>query len=117
MTNLTNPSRRRFLKGAALVGAAAVTGASQLIRSPLTSLTTPKTLVRAQGDHPLNTMSADLPAVNSSITLHTPHVIKEIAPGVLTELWTYERPNCGRMKAAAPDRTCMSKRVRKSPSP
>jgi nitrite reductase (NO-forming) len=35
-------------------------------------------------------MSAALPAVTSNIVLHSPHVIKEIAPDMPYELWTYK---------------------------
>jgi nitrite reductase (NO-forming) len=43
-----------------------------------------------QGTVPANKMSAVLPAVSNTITLHSPHAIKEIAPGKPYEVWTFE---------------------------
>jgi len=39
---------------------------------------------------PANKMSAALPAVTKDIVLHTPHVIKEIGPDMVAQLWTFE---------------------------
>jgi len=39
---------------------------------------------------PQNKMSAVLPPINNTIVLHTPHVVKEVAPDTNVELWSYE---------------------------
>ncbi len=82
-------SRRQFLKGAtAAIGAAtlnqiggAIAGLQEHPASVLTQETT----------YPVNKMSAVLPAeTTTEITLHTPHVVKEIAPGTPYQIWGFE---------------------------
>src|SRR5262249_21016968 len=44
---------------------------------------------------PTNKMSATLPDLTGEIYLHTPHVVKEIAPQVNAEIWTFEGTSPG----------------------
>ena len=95
MTQKIFTSRRMFLKTtAAAAGAVAFGGtlidvtqagaAASTIHGSLLAQAT------AQAAVPQNKMSAILPPINSDIVLHTPHVVKEIAPGTVAELWTFE---------------------------
>lgn len=85
-------NRRGFLKGAAgAVGAAALYGTFGQVNNPFARFTgngVQPTV--AQGTYPANKMSAALPEVSNEIVLHTPHVVKEIAPGLAYQVWTFE---------------------------
>ncbi len=86
-------SRRRFLRNTVAAGSAAalagtfgsVSGVAAASSAPASS---PFATVKAD-TYPANKMSAVLPPINQEINLHTPHVIKEIAPGLPYELWTF----------------------------
>ncbi len=90
MAQSFSTSRRGFLKASALAAGVATLGGT--LPNPVTD--TLANSVRPSGKLeeavPQNKMSAVLPPVNSQITLHTPHVIKEIAPDTNVELWSYE---------------------------
>jgi nitrite reductase (NO-forming) len=75
-------SRRSFLRNSAgTLGVAALSGFVGLPEfAPLVQ----------EGTFPANTMPADLPAPVTEINMVTPHIIKEIAPGVPYEIWSYE---------------------------
>lgn len=89
MTLKTN--RREFLKGAAgAVGAAAMYGAFGRADNPFSHFTQGVKATVAQGTYPANKMSAVLPAITNDISLNTPHVAKEIAPGLAYQVWTFE---------------------------
>jgi len=87
-------SRRNFLRNTiAAGGAAAVASTLGQVTSAAASNTpapagSPYATVKAD-TYPANKMSAALPEFNQKITLYTPHVVKEIAPGVPYELWTF----------------------------
>ncbi len=87
MSQSTSISRRRFLSSTAATAAVATFG--QMSSHLPQSLPTPL-LPAVQGTVPANKMSAVLPAVSNTITLHSPHAIKEIAPGKPYEVWTFE---------------------------
>lgn len=91
-------SRRDFLKGAASAtafGAVALSGGVSMVARSSTP-TAPMEMPQAQQasaqntTYPANKMDAALPALTNTITLHTPHMIKEIAPTIPYELWTFE---------------------------
>jgi nitrite reductase (NO-forming) len=91
MTKPFSTSRRNFLKTTALAAGGATLGVPLTAPNPQATVAQPaRTISASQATSPPNKMSAVLPAVNSTILLRTPHVIKEIAPGVNTELWSYE---------------------------
>jgi len=84
-------SRRGFLKtGFAAAGAVAFGGA--LAKVATASPVKPEHAGRMFDTTavPQNKMSAALPAVNDTIVLHTPHLVKEVAPDTNVELWTFE---------------------------
>ncbi len=90
-------NRRDFLKGAASAtafGAVALSGSVSMIArssTPTDAMGMPQAQATSQGPtYPANKMSAELPALTNTITLHTPHVIKEIAPSINYELWSFE---------------------------
>ncbi len=87
---LTN--RRNFLKGAAALGALTLTHGISVSETADASSDVPASapLLQTAATYPVNKMSADLPKVNNAITLHTPHLVKEIAPATNYELWSYE---------------------------
>jgi nitrite reductase (NO-forming) len=87
MNKQFSTNRRRFLTG---MVAAAGTTALGISSAPAQAATTRVRSTRLGATYPDNKMSAVLPAVNSSITLHTPHAIKQIAPDMPYELWTFE---------------------------
>jgi nitrite reductase (NO-forming) len=90
--NIMNTTRRGFLKGAAgAVGAAALMGLQQHTDHILAGIVGDvKTAYARQGTFPTNTMGAELPAPTTEINLHTPHITKEIAPGIAYDVWSYE---------------------------
>ena len=91
MAGQFSTSRRGFLKATAV--AAGVVALGGRLNTTAQAEALPPVLgrsLRDTGAYPLNKMSALLPPVNSTIVLHTPHVIKEIAPETYTELWTFE---------------------------
>lgn len=88
-------NRRNFIKGTA--GAFGAMTLSNFING--NQLDTPSALAATlgnstqfqarQGTYPANTMSAALPGTNSEIVLTTPHIVKEIAPGLAFEVWSF----------------------------
>jgi nitrite reductase (NO-forming) len=95
MSQQLSTSRRKFLKGSvATIGGAAIArsfGAfgNRFIGQPLGH-------AQAQaGTYPANKMSAALPDVNNTIALTTPHIIKEIAPGLAYEVWAFNESGPG----------------------
>lgn len=78
-------NRRGFLKSAAVAASAVALGGT--LSNQRLGGARP---VLAQGTFPANKMSAVLPKPVTDITLHTPHNVKEIAPGVNYELWSFE---------------------------
>src|SRR5690349_3983653 len=91
MTGKLSSSRRNFLKGT-VAAAGAVTLGSVLHGNTYdlagTGLRPAQALALASA--PPNKMSANLPPLNQKIVLHTPHVVKEIAPNTIAEIWTFE---------------------------
>jgi len=91
MTRQFFTSRRRFLKAtAAAAGAMALGGA---LTSAVRAESTPAGFNGALFDAapvPQNKMSAALAPVTNTIALHSPHLVKEVAPGTNVTLWTYE---------------------------
>lgn len=86
-------NRRNFLKGSAgALGAIALQGllAEQQTTTLARLLGNPQVAHAQAGTYPANTMSAVLPPTTNQITLTSPHTIKEIAPGLFYEVWTYE---------------------------
>ena len=89
-------TRRGFLKGAgAAVGALTLTGTLEFAQNTLVKLGGGPKVARAAETYPVNKMKADLPAINNEIYLHAPHLVKEIAPDTLYELWGYEGTSPG----------------------
>jgi len=88
-------SRRNFLKGgAALAGVASLASVNRLAEHHANAVLgqifgDPQIAYAQAGAYPANTMSAELPPVSNEIVLETPHVVKEIAPGLPFELWSY----------------------------
>jgi len=76
-------SRREFLKKATAAAVAPALGALVPPASNIPALA-------QESSYPANKMSAVLPGVVSEITLHTPHVVKEIAPGKPFQIWSFE---------------------------
>ncbi len=87
-------SRRRFMKnsivaaGAVTLGSALSSGTSAALAA--TGPNVPPTTRLNSTAVPENKMSAALPAITNQITLHTPHVVKQIAPDTAAEIWSYE---------------------------
>jgi nitrite reductase (NO-forming) len=92
MTNHHVTSRREFLRGAATAGAATFIPLTKSLNGILNSSSA--SMIQDSG-YPANKMSAGLPDIVNEITLHTPHVIKEIALGKPMQLWTYEGSSPG----------------------
>ncbi|MCQ3930775.1 MAG: hypothetical protein DPW16_09985 [Chloroflexi bacterium] len=86
-----NTTRRGFLKGTAgVVGAAALMSLQGHTDEVLGRIVgDPKKAYAQAGTYPANMMGAELPPVSQEITLETPHNIREIAPGVAYELWSF----------------------------
>lgn len=89
MTSQFSTSRRGFLKATA-AGAGVVALGGAFANVAKAELMQPKPAERLFAPVPQNKMSAALPPINSDIVLHTPHVVKEVAPGTNAELWTFE---------------------------
>jgi len=92
-------SRRNFLKGTAAVASAAAAGGGALgwINSASAASLlqgqqgAPRGSVgQAQSTFPANKISAALPPTTKEVTLHTPHTVREIAPGMPYELWSFD---------------------------
>lgn len=79
-------SRRNFLKGAVTTGAAALIPAVGAVGSVLG----PASVLTQETAYLANKMSAALPEVINEIILHTPHAIKEVAPGKAFQIWSFE---------------------------
>lgn len=92
---MTNISRRNLLKGtAAIAGAASLLNVEKLTRTHSDTVLgnifgDPKIAYAQSGTYPANTQSAALPPVNNVIELTTPHEVKEIAPGLAFEVWSF----------------------------
>jgi nitrite reductase (NO-forming) len=86
-------NRRNFLKGT-IAAAGAVTLGGVIRGSSYNTLAqglpAQQATPASAGNAPANKMSADLPPLTQEITLHTPQVIKEVAPSVVAEVWTFE---------------------------
>ncbi len=91
MTKNLTSSRRRFLKGsAAAIGAAALAGTLGKAEGlPGQVFGGARPVLAQAANYPSSKVSAVLPQVTNKIDLHSPHVIKEIAPDTFYELWTY----------------------------
>lgn len=90
MVHQFSDSRRGFLK--TIAAASAVT-----LTATLAEVTRAEQLRSTIGGRradvtpaPANKMSALLPPITNEIVLHTPHLVKEIAPDTNAEIWTYE---------------------------
>ncbi len=85
-------SRRSFLKtSVAAAGAMTLTGAFGAASKAMSAGKLPGISGRSALDAVAqNKMSAVLPDIKNDITLHTPHVVKEIAPDTNAELWTFD---------------------------
>jgi nitrite reductase (NO-forming) len=89
MHQFFSTSRRNFLKiSAATAGAVALSGTLSKIAQA--ESVPPVQHTPVFDVVPQNKMGAVLPLLQTDIVLHTPHVIKEIAPQVNAELWTFE---------------------------
>ncbi|HLA42108.1 MAG TPA: twin-arginine translocation signal domain-containing protein, partial [Aggregatilineales bacterium] len=91
MTQTLNSTRRNFLKGAA--GLAALYGSGKVLS--LNTILPGLQSVHAQGEFSSNRMSAVLPEVSTDINLVTPHLAKEIAPGLVYEVWAFNESGPG----------------------
>jgi nitrite reductase (NO-forming) len=100
MTKGFSTSRRNFLRGAAAAaGAVTLGGVLETVAGPAQRTQAapirPDALYASNGSVSVGTAAANLvnpalSAMTQTIVLHTPHVVKEIAPGVPYELWTFE---------------------------
>jgi nitrite reductase (NO-forming) len=94
---MTSTSRRTFLKASAgMFGAAALYNMVQHSHAVLDGILGEPGIARAQaGAYPANKMSAELPPVSNTIELTTPHLVKEIAPGIPFEVWSFNESGPG----------------------
>ena len=91
MTQKLFASRRNFLKSTfAAAGAVAFGGTLIDVTQAAAAPATDRSGSLAQAAVQQNKMSAVLPPISSNIVLHTPHVIREVAPDTVAELWSYE---------------------------
>jgi nitrite reductase (NO-forming) len=93
-------NRRNFIKGT--VGVLGATTLSNFTKSQFGSSPASATVKGTsaqksaqEGTYPANKMSADLPALTSDIVLTTPHAVKEIAPGLAFEVWSFNESGPG----------------------
>src|SRR5260221_893724 len=91
MTNKFSSNRRNFLKGTVAAAGAATLG-SVLRGNTYNALASGlrPAQVATPASAPANKMSAAMPPLKQDIVLHTPQVVKEIAPSVVAEVWTFE---------------------------
>jgi len=96
---MSSTSRRSFLKrSASVLGAVGLSsiGSMRHSDSVLASIFgDPATAYAQAGTYPANKMSAELPPVSNTIQLTTPHLVKEIAPGLPFEVWGFNESGPG----------------------
>lgn len=83
-------SRRQFLQGAAGLAGLAALYANRSNDFLNTLIGTPGPAHAQSATFPANRMGAELPPVSNQIVLNTPHLLKEVAPGLALEVWSYE---------------------------